>query len=468
MAERTHFVGIGGAGMSAIARVMHHRGVEVSGSDQQKSSTTDKLIAEGLAVMIGHDAANVEGASLVVYSAAVPADNPELTAARHLGIPVIGRAEMLDRLMTPYDHRVAVTGTHGKTTATSMVSMVLAEAGLDPTVLIGGDLDALGGNARVGRESIIVTEACEAFDSFLQLHPSMAVITNIDADHLDYHGSLEKVIQSFGRFVEQVDEGGCVIACMDDANVRQVLEGSPKRVVGYSVNGNAELQAVDVFVCSPQASYELVRSGERLGRVTLGVPGVHNVANSLAAAAVGFEMGASAEAVKRGLARFKGTSRRFEMLGIIGDIMVVDDYAHHPREIEATLTAARSAWNRRIIAVFQPHLYSRTQFFTQDFANSLSMADMVVVTDIYAAREKPIEGINAQMISDLITGTEAHCIPDKSQIVEFLLPEVRSGDMVITLGAGDIRSVGEDLVAALSECGARNLSNVECGAWNAE
>lgn len=450
MTDWIHFIGIGGAGMSAIARVMHHRGVRVSGSDQRRSVTTDRLAAEGIAVTLGHEAANVNGASLVVYSAAVPQDNSEIESARRRGIPTIDRAEMLGRLMAPYRHRVAITGTHGKTTTTSMTGLVLAGAGLDPTVLIGGDLAALGGNTRIGGELLFVAEACEAFDSFLRLHPSIAVITNIDADHLDFHGTLEKIIDSFGRFVHQVDEDGCVIACMDDANVRLVLEGLNRRVVGYSVDGEGDILAVNVSVDTPQASYDLVRNGSVMGRVTLGVPGVQNVADSLAAAAVGFEFGASFEAIRDALAGFTGTGRRFETLGIVDDIMVVDDYAHHPREIEATLTAARSGWKRRIVAVFQPHLYSRTRIFARDFAESLSIADMVVVTDIYAAREKPIEGVAATKVSNAIEGTEVHYVPDKSEIVDLLRSKVSPGDMVITLGAGDIRTVGEDLVAALS------------------
>ena len=436
--------------MSAIAQVMHVRGAQVSGSDQKRSPTTDRLAAEGITVAIGHDPAHVAGASLVVYSAAVPEDNPELLAARQQSIETVGRAQMLGRLMAPYTHRVAVTGTHGKTTTTSMVGVVLSQARLDPTVLIGGDLEVLGGNARVGGESLFVTEACEAFNSFLELYPSVAVITNIDADHLDYHGNLENIVQSFERFVRQVDEDGCVIGCVDDPNVRRVLAGLSKRVGSYSANGVGDLCAARVSVDSPRASYELIRRGETLGRIRLGVPGLHNVANSLAAAAVGFEFGASFDAVRDALGAFEGTGRRFETVGIVDDVMVVDDYAHHPREIQSTLAAARSGWKRRLIAVFQPHLYSRTQLFAAEFAESLSAADIAVVTDIYAAREAPIDGVTAALISNAITRTEAHCIPDKSEIAEFLLPNLRPGDMVITLGAGDIRTVAEDLIALLS------------------
>ncbi len=449
MADRTHFVGIGGAGMSAIARVMHHSGTEVSGSDQTKSIVTDRLAAAGISVVIGHDPVHVAGASLVVYSAAVPEDNPELVAARQLGIPIICRAEMLGRLMQPYQHRVAVTGTHGKTTTTSMISMVLSEARLDPTMLIGGDIDVLGGNARIGGKSIIVTEACEAFNSFLHLSPSMAVITNIDADHLDYHKNLQNIKSSFKRFVSQIDENGCVIACLDDENVRNAIVGVDRRVVGYSIHAKSEMRAVDIHVHSPQASYELVRKGEKLGRINLGMPGLHSVYDSLAAAAVGFELGADFTAVKDGLARFKGTGRRFEHLGVIGDIMIIDDYAHHPVEVRATLEAARTGWNRRIIAVFQPHLFSRTEFFANDFACALSLADMVVLTDIYAAREEPIEGVTSKIILDKMKGTKAHYIPEKSDVPGFLLSVVRPGDMVMTLGAGDIRCVGEEFLASV-------------------
>lgn len=443
--------------MSAIAHVMHHRGELVCGSDQKASATTERLAAEGIRLSIGHDPSNVEGASLVVYSAAVPEDNVELSAARLLGIPTLSRAEMLGRLMAPYRHRVAITGTHGKTTTTSMVGLVLAEAGLDPTVLIGGDLEVLGGNARVGGESLFVTEACEAFNSFLELRPSIAVITNIDADHLDYHGSIENIVRSFGRFIEQVDGDGCIVGCVDDPNVRRVLQDTDRRVVGYSLEGEGDVRAEDVSIAAPMASYELVRSGEALGRVTLGVPGLHNVANSLAAAAVAFELGADLEAVRRAFLRFKGTGRRFELLGILGDVMVVDDYAHHPREIQATLAAARAGWRRRLVVIFQPHLYSRTRTFAREFAEALSAADLVIVTDIYAAREKPIEGVSSRAISDAVTGVEVHHIPDKSKIAGFLLSRVRPGDMVITLGAGDIRSVGEELVEALTAAQPREV-----------
>ncbi|MBI2842812.1 MAG: UDP-N-acetylmuramate--L-alanine ligase [Armatimonadetes bacterium] len=448
--DRIHFIGIGGAGMSAIARVMRARGAEISGSDSKRSATTERFASEGVRVAIGHDPANVEGASLVVYTAALSDDNPELLAASRLRIPAVGRAEMLGRLMAQYKHRVAVTGTHGKTTTTSMISLVLTEAGLDPTVLIGGDLAAIGGNARVGGGPMFVTEACEAFGSFLHLRPSIAVITNIDADHLDHYGTLDNILESFERFIDLVDKDGCVIACEDDENVRKVLRGAARRVEGYSLDGQGGVRAEDVAVDSPHAAYDLVHNGRRLGRVTLGVPGLQNVANSLAAASVGFELGASFEAIKSALAKFTGTGRRFEILGNCGDILVVDDYAHHPREIRATLAAARSAWNRRIIAVFQPHLYSRTEIFAKEFAESLSSADLVVVTDIYAAREKPIDGVTSKLILDEMRGVDAHHIPDKPAILDFLLSRVRPGDMVLTLGAGDIRTVGEDLVDALS------------------
>lgn len=451
MAESIHFIGIGGVGMSALAQIMHRRGARVSGSDRSEGAMTKRLASEGITIHIGHDAGNINGAVLVVYSAAIPDTNPELETARRLGITTISRAQMLGRMMEPYKNRVAITGTHGKTTTTSMTSLVLSEAKLDPTVLIGGDLQALGGNVRIGESPLFVTEACEAFDSFLHLHPNIAVITNIDADHLDYYGTMERIFESFGQFISQVDQDGCIIACMDDANVRTALENATQRVVSYSVGGDADISAVDVELDSPQASYMLVRNGKRLGRVTLGVPGAQNVADSLAAAAVGFELGASFEDVRKALAQFNGTGRRFEILGTVNDVMVIDDYAHHPTEIHATIEASRLGWNRRIIAVFQPHLYSRTQIFAKEFAESLSKADVVVLTDIYAAREKPIEGVTAALIADKIDGAELHYIPSKSDICEFLRSEVRPGDMVITIGAGDIRTVGEELVAALGE-----------------
>jgi UDP-N-acetylmuramate--alanine ligase len=454
MSKHYHFIGIGGAGMSAIAQILHQQGCSVSGSDQKESQVTERLRVMGIKVSIGHDAASVNGATLVVYSAAIPEDNAERVRAKERGIEIIDRAEMLGRLMQPYTHRVAVTGTHGKTTTTSMVSLVLQEAGLEPTVLVGGDVESLGGNAKLGSNSVIVAEACEAFNSFLHLYPSIAVITNVDADHLDFHGTLDAIKDSFRKFISQIDKDGCLIACIDDPGVQEVTKDSPVELIGYSVKGPAGFEARSIRVDGPHARYMLVRDGQELGEIELGITGLQYVANSLAAAAVGFELGASFEQVRLALGKYKGTGRRLETLGEAHGVMVIDDYAHHPKEIEATLTAVKASQpGRRIVAVFQPHLYSRTQIFLKDFASALSVADYVVVTGIYAAREKPIVGVSAESIAELLrsSGKSVEYIEQKDRIPEFLKSAVRSGDTVLTMGAGDIRQVGERLLDLLRQ-----------------
>jgi len=449
---RYHLIGIGGSGMSAIAHILHGRGEVVSGSDRQENDATRRLRAEGVYVSIGHAAANVNGADVVVYSAAIPTDNPERMEARSRGIPTVERPAMLGRLMEPYRHRIAVSGTHGKTTTTSMINMIFDRAGLDASALIGGDLKSLGGNARLGAGSIILTEACEAFESFLHLHPSVAVITNIDADHLDYYGTISNIEDSFRQFVSQVDKDGCVVACWDDPRVRKVLEGCGRRIVRFGMEGDLEVRADDVDVSTPEPSYTLVHNGKALGPVRVGVPGLQNVTDSLAAAAVAFELGVEFDAIKDGLRDFRGAGRRFEVLYDDGDVMVVDDYAHHPSEIKATLTAARGAYDKHIIAVFQPHLYSRTKFFQSEFAESLALADEVILAPIYAAREQPMEGVSAGNIVDLMKQSgfaNVRYAPDKDALPEQLAASLVAGDMVLVLGAGDIRSVSERLAELL-------------------
>ena len=438
--------------MSAIAHILHGRGEVVSGSDRQENDATRRLRAEGVNVSIGHAAANVNGADVVVYTAAIPTDNPEIMEARARGIPTLERPAMLGRLMEPYKHRIAVSGTHGKTTTTSMINMIFDRAGLDASALIGGDLKSLGGNARLGAGSIILTEACEAFESFLHLHPSIAVITNIDADHLDYYGTIENIEDSFRQFVSQVDEDGCVVACWDDPRVRKVLEGCGRRIVRFGMEGDIEVCAADVDVSTPEPSYTLVHSGKALGTVRVGVPGLQNVTDSLAAAAVAFELGVEFDAIRDGLSDFRGAGRRFEVLYDDGDVMVVDDYAHHPSEIKATLTAARAAYDKRIIAVFQPHLYSRTKFFQSEFAESLALADEVVLAPIYAAREQPLAGVSAGNIVDIMKQSgfaNVRYAPDKDSLPEELAGSLTKGDMVLVLGAGDIREVSERLAELL-------------------
>jgi len=450
-----HMVGIGGAGVSALAIVMAQMGYRVSGSDLRPDAAAERLKPLGVTVFAGHNGAHVSGADLVVASAAVPDDNPEMVAARAEGIPVWSRARMLGRLMSG-NVGVAVAGTHGKTTTTAMLAAVLEAAGLDPTVLIGGDLDLLNGNAKLGHSALFVTEACEAFDSFLELAPRIAIVTNIEADHLDYHGSLAGVVGSFRKFLSRIEANGCAVMCIDCPNVRAIIPEVDRRVVAYgsaAADEDADCRARDVDTATPQPSFQAVLRGRDLGRFSLRVPGIHNVRNALAAIAVACELGADPEAVRDALAGFRGAGRRFEILGTAAGITVVDDYAHHPTEIRATLAAART-WGRRIVAVFQPHLYSRTQLLARDFAESLKQADAALLTEIYAAREKPVPGVSAAMIADLINSDEpgkARFIAEKELLPDELIPILRPGDMVIVMGAGDIRSAAEALLARLAQ-----------------
>ncbi len=459
MSESIHFVGIGGAGMSGLARVLARQGVAVSGSDQRESPTLAALRAEsGIVAHAGHSAANLNGATLVVVSAAIKKDNPELTAARERCIPVISRAEMLGRLMARYSNSVAITGTHGKTTTTGMAAMVLEAGILDPTVLIGGDLPAYSGNARLGGSDVFLAEACEAYDSFLDLNPKIAVVLNIEADHLDYYGDLANVLRSFRRFLSQVT--GTAILAANDANIQDVLgemrEASAPlpEIVTYGVeDGAATLSACDVQLDGPAPSYTAVWHGQPLGSVCLHVPGLHNVSNSLAAVAVGLALGVPFAQIAAGLAGFTGTGRRFERLGVTStDVLVIDDYAHHPTEIRATLAAARRAYaDRRIVAVFQPHLPSRTRDFKTEFAESFAGADHVVLTDIFLAREPVMEGVTgaglAALTADRRGADYVTYVADKAALPDRLAEIVRPGDLVLTLGAGDIRAAGEGLLA---------------------
>ncbi|MDH7480681.1 MAG: UDP-N-acetylmuramate--L-alanine ligase [Armatimonadota bacterium] len=456
---RIHMIGIGGVGMSGLATVMAGMGYHISGSDLKIGHVKERLSALGIELAEGHHAQNVGDAELVVASAAIPADNPEIIAAREKGIPVLTRAQMLGRLMAG-TFGIAVSGTHGKTTTTSMLALVLERGGLDPTILIGGDLETLKGNARLGKSRYFLTEACEAYDSFLELHPAVAVITNIEAEHLDHYKSLDGVMAAFSRFLSQVQPGGFAVLCTDCPNTRSLISQVKTRVVTYGLDFPADYTATDISD-SPQPSFKILSKGNELGLVTLRIPGRHNVANAVAAAAVASELRIGFDVISKALGEFKGAERRFEILGTAAGIMVVDDYAHHPTEIRATLAAARTL-GRRIIAVFQPHLYSRTQQFAREFAEALSEADRVVVTEIYPAREKPIPGVTAAEITNLIRAKDpnkpAKFIADKELIAENLMAELQPSDLVLFMGAGDIRTAGEMLLSLLREAEEKGIS----------
>jgi UDP-N-acetylmuramate--alanine ligase len=454
MSESYHFIGIGGAGMSGLARLMLAQGHKVSGSDLKESDTTRALREAGATVFEGHQAENVPADAQVVYTAAAKEDNPELVEARRLGLPIVIRAEMLGRVMEGKTG-VAISGTHGKTTTTGMAASVFLAAGVDPTILIGGDWGPLGGNARFGQGKHFLAEACEAFNSFLELHPTVAILTNLEADHLDCHGSLEGVIEAFRRFLGQVQPGGYVIGCRDDEQVRRLLSRIPHRCVTYGLQDGADYVGVDLRLDQLHPTFTVVRNGEALGEVRVGVPGRHNVLNALAVAALALEEGLPFNAIREGLFRFHGVERRFDVLGDRRDILVVDDYAHHPTEVAATLAAARRALGRYTTVVFQPHLYSRTQLLMGDFARSFDDANRVIITDIYGAREQPIEGITGELLAQRIRETEpekqVEYQPDRDELMEMLVRDARPGDLILTMGAGDIRELGERLAQALKE-----------------
>jgi UDP-N-acetylmuramate--alanine ligase len=438
--------------MSGIARLLLARGVRVSGSDTKEGPVLVELRRLGASITVGHQAENVRGAARVIYTAAIRQDNPELAEARRLGLDLATRAAMLGELMEG-TASIAVAGTHGKTTTTGMIAAIFDAAGADPTVLIGGDLPAYGGNARVGRSPFFIAEACEAFRSFHELRPLVAVITNIEADHLDTYGSLDGVVEGFGQFVDQIRPAGAAILCWDDPNIRRLLPRLRCRQLRYGLEDGAELTAVELDLERASPRFQPRWRGGLLGEFELGVPGRHNVLNALAALGVALEMGLPLDAVKEGLRAFRGVGRRFDPLGEAAGVVIVDDYAHHPTEIAATLAAARQALHRPITAVFQPHLFSRTQQLMSEFAASFRDADQVIVCDIYPAREAPIPGVTGEALAVAIREREprkeVRFVTPKERVVELLAAELRRGQAVLTLGAGDIRDVGEALVAEL-------------------
>jgi UDP-N-acetylmuramate--alanine ligase len=418
----------------------------------RESDTLAALRAAGTRIGLPHHPDHLGDATHVVYTAAVREDNPELTEARRRGLPCITRAEMLGRVMQG-KRGLAIAGTHGKTTTTGMSAAIFLAAEADPSILIGGDWSPIAGNARRGGGPHFLTEACEAFNSFLELHPFAALITNVEADHLDWHGSLEGVILAFQRFLGQVAPGGYVLGNIDSPPVRSLLANSGRRAVSFGMSADADYRPLDLLLDRPRPEFQLSRRGERLGEIELGVPGEHNVLNAVAAAALALEEGLPFAAVQEGLASFQGVGRRFEVLGEARGVLVIDDYAHHPTEVAATLNAARRALNRRVVAVFQPHLYSRTKLLLNDFAGSFGDADEVIITDIYAAREDPLPGVTgealARRIRERSPGAVVRFAPDREALVQQLAAGARSGDVVLTLGAGDIRETGEQLVRLL-------------------
>lgn len=442
--KKIHFIGIGGSGMNGIAEVLVNMGYKVTGSDLAESDTTRRLRDLGATVHIGHREENVVGSHCVVYSSAVKKDNPEIKEAASRQIPIIPRAEMLAELMR-MKYGIAIAGTHGKTTTTSMVSAILAAAKMDPTIVTGGKLNSLGANAKLGGGDFLVAEADESDGSFLKLSPTIAVVTNIDREHMDHYSDMEDVKSAFLNFMNKVPFYGCAIICLDHPVIQSLVPRITRRFISYGLSSQADIHARDVRHSGMQTSFELWYDREKTGVVTLNLPGVHNVYNSLAAAAVARELDIDFKHIKAGLEGFTGVERRFHVRGAVNDITVVDDYGHHPVEIKAVLRAAKKGWDKRVVVVFQPHRYSRTKDLLQEFLSAFNDADKLILTEIYAAGEERIEGASGEVLYDGIKGyghKDVSFMPDAARIPEFLEGVTAAGDMVITLGAGDVWKTG--------------------------
>jgi UDP-N-acetylmuramate--alanine ligase len=457
--ERIHFVGIGGAGMGGIAEVLINLGYKVSGSDMQENAMTRRLAQLGIPIAIGHDMRNVEGCDVVVRSTAVDPSNPELIAAKRARIPVVPRAEMLAELMR-FRHGIAVAGTHGKTTTTSLVASILAEAGLDPTFVIGGQLNSAGSNARLGTGRYLVAEADESDASFLHLQPMMAVVTNIDADHMvTYGGDFNRLRQTFVEFLHHLPFYGLAVLCLDDPVVREILPAIAKPVMTYGLDAQADVRALDIVQERAATRFKVVRArSDTQLEIKLNLAGHHNVLNALAAIAVAYDIGVPDDAVQRALSRFGGIARRFQLYGEIpaggGTVLMIDDYGHHPREISATVQAVRQGWpGRRLVTVFQPHRYTRTRDLFADFVTVLSTVDVLLLLNVYPAGEAPIAGADTGALCNAIRswGRIAPVqVEDVKRLPALLRDELRAGDVLLTLGAGDIGYLAARLPAQLA------------------
>jgi UDP-N-acetylmuramate--alanine ligase len=453
--QRIHFVGIGGSGMSGIAEVLLNLGYKVSGSDLKGTEIINRLRSLGGEIFIGHRESNIKNADVVVVSTAIDTSNIEVTAAIRDKIPVIPRIEMLAELMR-LKYGVAIAGTHGKTTTTSLVALVLAKGGLDPTAIIGGKLNNIGSHAKLGQGEYLVAEADESDGSFLKLTPTIGVITNIDNDHLDYWQSIEKLHQGFIDFANKVPFYGSTIVCGDDPGVRQIINQVKRRYITYglAVNrmSNHDLIAHTIEFSGFGTQFEVVYNENNLGQIKLQVPGLHNVYNALAAIGVGLELDVPFAVIKEGLGEFRGVARRLQLKGEINKIVVMDDYGHHPTEIRATLDAIKRYWKGRLVVVFQPHRFSRTKLLAEEFGSVFGQADELFILDIYSAGEKFIPGVDAQLIINSIKKSgydKVQHLPGRKEAVGFLAANAKPGDLILTLGAGDVWKAGEELLEKL-------------------
>lgn len=451
--KKVHFVGIGGIGMSGIAEILLNQGFEITGSDKTLSEVTNRLSELGIKIYEGHSAENIKNTDVLVYSSAVTEDNPEVQEAIQRKIPVIKRAEMLAECMR-MKYGIGIAGTHGKTTTTSMVGLVLTEGGIDPTIIVGGKLSGLGGtNARLGNGEFIVVEADEFDRTFLKLTPTIAALTTLEREHLDTYKDLDDIKSAFISFANKVPFYGFVVLCLDEPALQDILPQINKKTITYGTTSQADVRAIDIKYSENRTTYSVKYQGKELGEITLRIPGLFNVKNSLVAVCIGIELGVSFDVIKTALEKFTGVYRRFE-IKYNKEIMVVDDYAHHPTETSSTLAGIRTGWDRRLVAVFQPHLYSRTKDFYEEFGRSFLNCDVFIVTDVYPAREEPIHGVTGELIADAAKKfghKNVHYIKDKKDVPSFLNKIKKDGDIIITMGAGDIWKYGEEFIKTLSK-----------------
>ncbi len=449
--KKVHFVGIGGIGMSGIAEILINQGFEISGSDAALSEVTKRLSDLGAKVYEGHSGENVKDVDVLVYSSAVTTDNPEVMAAVDRNIPIIKRAEMLAETMR-MKYGIGIAGTHGKTTTTSMVGLTLTDGGIDPTIIVGGKLSGLGGtNARLGNGEFIVVEADEFDRTFLKLTPTIAALTTLESEHLDTYKDLDDLKTAFIEFVNKVPFYGFVVLCLDEPALQDIMPQINKTIFTYGLNAQADIRATDIEHDGFTSEYTVIYKGKKLGRIKLNIPGVHYVQNSLVAVTIGMELGIDFKIIKKALEKFSGVYRRFETK-YNKEVLVIDDYAHHPTETTATLEGIRAGWSRRLVAVFQPHLYSRTKDFYQEFGRSFLNSDVFICTDVYPAREKPIEGVTGKLIADItkkLGHKNVHYVEDKNSIPAKLMELKEDGDIIVTMGAGDIWKYGEKFVELL-------------------
>ena len=449
--KKVHFIGIGGAGMSALAKILVEKGYEVSGSDMKESTMTGILRDLGAKIFIGHKAENVVGAEAIVVSSAIREENPEVVEAHRLGLKRLHRSDV-NAFLINNCKGIAVAGAHGKTTTTSMIGVSLDYEGVSPSIIIGGEVDYLGSNAKLGTSDYLVSEADESDGTFLKYHPYIGIVTNIENDHMDHYGTMENIIKAFRQFLNQVRDDGWAVVCSDNDHIRDILPEVKCKVVTYGMNQLADYMAANVQTTASETTFEVVHKGEKLGQVRLNVPGMHNVLNAMACVVTGITLGLSVDQMAEGLTVFNGAKRRFQTKGKVNNIWVVDDYAHHPTEIATTIKAARQTQPKRLVCAFQPHRYSRTQLLQKEYGSCFAGADLLVLTDVYSAGEDPIPGVDGELLVQEVarqTGQNTVYIKDKKEIAQYLKSIAQPGDLIMTMGAGDIVKCGEELVELL-------------------